>query len=68
MVAQRLPDALNEAADPQGIVRLPALTDAMDNDVASLTKGKQHLGMHVNFSGNLFVASDYLMRWVNAGH
>jgi hypothetical protein len=38
-------------------VRLSALTDAMDNDVQTLTKGRQHLGMHVNFSGNLFVAS-----------
>jgi hypothetical protein len=25
----------------------------------SLTKGKQHLGMHVNFSGDLFTASHY---------
>jgi WD40 repeat protein len=49
--------ALVGAADPQGIVRLSALTDAMENAVQSLTKGRQHLGMHVNFSGALFVAS-----------
>jgi WD40 repeat protein len=56
-LAQAFLDALVGAADPQGIVRLSALTDAMDNDVQKLTKGRQHLGMHLNFSGNLFVAS-----------
>jgi WD40 repeat protein len=58
-LAQAFLDALVGAADSQGIVRLSALTDAMDNDVQSLTKGRQHLGMHVNFSGDLFVASRY---------
>ena len=58
-LAQAFLDALNGAADPEGIVRLSALTDAMENEVQSLTKGRQHLGMHVNFSGDLFVASHY---------
>jgi hypothetical protein len=31
-------------------------TPGMENEVQSLTKGRQHLGMHVNFSGDLFVA------------
>jgi hypothetical protein len=31
----------------------------MENEVQSLTKGRQHLGMHVNFSGDLFVAAHY---------
>jgi WD40 repeat protein len=58
-LTQAFLDALAGAADPQGIVRLSALTEAMENDVQSLTKGRQHLGMHVNFNGNLFVASHY---------
>jgi WD40 repeat protein len=58
-LAQAFLDALVGAADPQGIVRLSALTDAIENEVQSLTKGRQHLGMHVNFSGNLFVASHF---------
>jgi WD40 repeat protein len=52
-------DALAGAADSKGIVRLTALTDAMENELQSLTKGKQHLGMHANFSGDLFVAGHY---------
>ncbi len=56
-LAQSFLDALVGAADSQGIVRLSALTEAMENDVQSLTKERQHLGMHVNFSGDLFVAS-----------
>jgi hypothetical protein len=58
-LTQAFLDALVGAADSQGIVRLSALTDAMENDVQSLTKGRQHLGMHVNFSGGLFVAHHY---------
>jgi uncharacterized caspase-like protein len=58
-LAQAFLDALTGAADSQGIVRLSALTDAMENEVQSLTKGRQHLGMHVNFSGDLFVAGHY---------
>jgi WD40 repeat protein len=58
-LAQAFLDALVGAADSQGIVRLSALTDAMENEVQSLTNGRQHLGMHINFSGDLFVASHY---------
>jgi WD40 repeat protein len=58
-LAEAFLDALKGAADSQGIVRLSALTDAMENEVQSLTKGKQHLGMHVNFSGDLFMANHY---------
>ncbi len=52
-------DALSGAADPEGhgIIRLSALTDAMDAELKTLTKGRQHLGLHVNFGGDLFVAS-----------
>jgi WD40 repeat protein len=55
-LSQAFLDALVGAADSQGIVRLSALIDAMENDVRSLTKGRQHLGMHVNFNADLFVA------------
>jgi hypothetical protein len=58
-MAEAFLDALKGAADAQGIVKLSALTDAMENEVQSLTKGKQHLGMHVNFSGDLFMVSHY---------
>jgi WD40 repeat protein len=58
-LAQAFLDALAGAADSQGIVRLSALTDAMENEIKSLTKDRQHLGMHINFSGDLFVASHY---------
>ena len=58
-LAEAFLDALQGAADSQGIVKLSALTNAMENEVQSLTKGRQHLGMHVNFSGDLFMASHY---------
>jgi WD40 repeat protein len=58
-LAQAFLDALVGAADSQGIVKLSALTDAMENEIKSLTKDRQHLGMHINFSGGLFVASHY---------
>jgi uncharacterized caspase-like protein len=58
-LAQAFLDALAGAADSQGIVRLSALTDAMANEIPSLTRDRQHLGMHVNFNGDLFVASHY---------
>ena len=32
----------------------------MENEIQSLTKGRQHLGMHINFNGDLFVASHLL--------
>ena len=43
----------------QGNVSLSALTNAMEKDVVLLTKGRQHLGMHVNFGGDLFLAGRY---------
>jgi WD40 repeat protein len=58
-LTQAFLDALAGAADSQGIVRLSALTDAMDNEVQSLTNGRQHIGMHINFSGDLFVATHF---------
>ena len=58
--AEAFLDALKGAgADSQGVIRLSALTDTMENELLSLTKGRQHLGMHVNFSGDLFVAGHY---------
>jgi uncharacterized caspase-like protein len=41
-LAEAFLDALKGAADAEGIVRLSALTDAMENEVQSLTKGRQH--------------------------
>jgi len=58
-LTQAFLDGLVGAADAQGIVRLSALTEAMEREVQSLTKDRQHLGMHINFSGDLFVASHY---------
>jgi len=59
-LAEAFLDALKGgAADAQGIIRVYPLIEAMDNEVRSLTKGRQHLGMHVNFNGDLFVASHY---------
>jgi uncharacterized caspase-like protein len=58
-LTQAFLDALSSAADAQGIVRLSALTDAMDTELQSLTHGRQRLGMHVNFGGDLFMASHY---------
>jgi len=55
-MAQAFLDALFGAANSQGIVGLSALTDAMENEIQSLTRGRRHLGMDVNFSGDLFVA------------
>jgi hypothetical protein len=40
-------------------VRLSALTDAMENEIRSLTTGRQHLGTHPNFNGELFMARHY---------
>ena len=58
-LAQAFLDALAGAADSQGIVRLSALTDEMEKDVQLLTRGRQHLGMHANFIGDLFLAGHY---------
>ena len=56
-LAQAFLDSLTGAADADGIVRLTALTAAMDNELQSLTHRRQSLGMHVNFGGDLFVGS-----------
>jgi WD40 repeat protein len=58
-LAQAFLDALTGAADAQGVIRLSALTDAMEAELQSLTKSRQHLRMHVNFSGPLFMAGHY---------
>jgi hypothetical protein len=58
-LAEAFLDALKGAGDPQGIVRVYPLIDAMDNEIRSLTKGRQHLGTHPNFNGDLFIASHY---------
>jgi WD40 repeat protein len=54
-------DALSGAADPEGhgVIRLSGLTEAMDAEIQRLTRGMkpQHLGQHVNFGGDLFVAN-----------
>ena len=59
--AQAFLDALSGAADPEGhgVIRLSALTDAMEAEIQRLTRGMkpQHLGLHVNFGGDLFVAN-----------
>ena len=36
---------------------MPELAKAMDQDLEALTKGKQHLGPHVNFLSHVFVVS-----------
>jgi len=58
-LAQAFLDSLVGAADPRGIVRLSALTEAMENEIKSLTKDRQHLGRHINFNADLFVAGRY---------
>jgi WD40 repeat protein len=58
-LAEAFLDALKGAVATEGVIRLSALTDAMENEVKSLTHDRQHLGMHVNFSGDLFVAGHY---------
>ena len=58
-LAEAFLDGLKGAPATDGVIRLSALTDAMENEVQSLTRGRQHLGMHVNFSGDLFMTSRY---------
>jgi WD40 repeat protein len=58
-LTQAFLDALVGAADSQGIVRLSAMTDAMEHEIKSLTNDRQHLGMHINFSADLFTAGHY---------
>jgi WD40 repeat protein len=52
-------DALNGGADREGhgVISMPELAEAMDKDLETLTKGKQHLGPHLNFLGDVFVVS-----------
>jgi WD40 repeat protein len=58
-LAEAFLGALRGAADSKGIIKILALTDAMETEIQSLTKGRQHLGIHMNFTGDLFVASRY---------
>jgi hypothetical protein len=52
-------DALNGGADREGhgVISMPELAAAMDKDLETLTKGKQHLGPHLNFLDDVFVVS-----------
>ena len=44
-------------AEDQGRISMPELAKAMDKDLDGLTKGKQHLGPHVNFLTDMFVVN-----------
>ena len=48
-------DALAGGADPQGqgVIRMSTLVDSMDSALLALTHGRQRLGLHVNFGGDL---------------
>ena len=52
-------DSLEGAADPsgRGAISINKLADDMAEELANLTKGKQHLGERVNFSGDVFVVN-----------
>ena len=39
------------------MISVNKLADAMERDLAALTKGKQHLGERVNFSTDVFVVN-----------
>ena len=56
-LSQAFLDALRAAADSDGVVKLSAIVGAMANDVKSLTKDKQHLGMHINYDADMFIAN-----------
>jgi WD40 repeat protein len=58
-LAQAFLDALTGAGDSNGIIRLTALISQMDGDLRTLTQGRQSLGQHANFGGDLFMASHY---------
>jgi WD domain, G-beta repeat len=58
-LAQAFLDALTGAGDSNGVIRLTALINQMDGDLRTLTQGRQSLGQHTNFGGDLFVASHY---------
>ena len=52
-------DALSGGADRKGngVISMPDLAEAMDKDLETLTKGKQHLGPHLNFLSDVFVVN-----------
>jgi WD40 repeat protein len=58
-LAQAFLDALPGAGDSNGVIRLTALINQMDGDLHTLTQGRQSLGQHANFGGDLFMASHY---------
>lgn len=58
-LAQAFLDALTGAGDSKGIIRLTALINQMDGELRALTQGRQSLGQHANFGGDLFMASHY---------
>jgi WD40 repeat protein len=58
-LAQAFLDALTGAGDSNGIIRLTALINQMDGELRSLTQGRQSLGQHANFGGDLLMASHY---------
>jgi WD40 repeat protein len=58
-LAQAFLDALTGAGDSNGIIRLTGLINQMDGDLRTLTQGRQSLGQHANFGGDLFMASHY---------
>jgi len=56
-LSQAFLDALRAAGDSDGVVKLSAIVGAMANEVKSLTKDKQHLGMHINYDADMFMAN-----------
>ena len=58
-LAQAFLDALTGAGDSNGIIRLTALINQMDSELRALTQGRQSLGQHANFGGDLFMAGHY---------
>ena len=58
-LARAFLDALTGAGDSNGVIRLTALINQMDGDLRTLTQGRQSLGQHANFGGDLFIASHY---------
>jgi uncharacterized caspase-like protein len=58
-LAQAFLDALTGAGDSNGVIRLTALINQMDGDLRTLTQGRQSLGQHANFGGDLFIANHY---------
>jgi Caspase domain len=56
-LSQAFLDALRAAGDSDGVVKLSAIVGAMANEVKSLTRDKQHLGMHMNYDADMFIAN-----------